>query len=272
MNIPKLIYGTAWKKDETARLVELAVKNGFRAIDTACQPKHYNEKAIGEALQSLYKQGFKREEIFLETKFTPKDGQDLNNIPYNPKDTLEKQILDSFEVSLNNLQTTYLDSYILHSPIFPFNHMMKAWKIFESFYNEGKTKNIGISNCYDIRVLKALYEESTIKPFILQNRFYKDSNYDKDIREFCKEKGITYLGFWTLSANPHILGSQEIINLAKKYKRTQAQIFYRYLTQIDITPLNGTTSQEHMIEDLDIFSFKLEDEEIKEITKLLDMI
>lgn len=117
MNIPKLIYGTAWKKDETARLVELAVKSGFRAIDTACQPRHYNEKGIGDALQNLYKEGFKREEIFLETKFTPKDGQDLNNIPYNPEDPLEKQILDSFEVSLKNLQTTYLDSYILHSPI-----------------------------------------------------------------------------------------------------------------------------------------------------------
>ena len=270
MNIPKLIYGTAWKKEETARLVELAVKSGFRAIDTACQPRHYNEKGVGDALQNLYAQGFKREEIFLETKFTPKDGQDLNNIPYNPNDNLEKQILDSFEVSLKNLQTSYVDSYILHSPIFPFNHMMKVWKIFESFHEKGKTNNIGISNCYDIRVLKALYKEAKIKPTILQNRFYKDSNYDKDIREFCKENSITYLGFWTLTANPHILTSNEIINLAKKYKKTQAQIFYRFLTQIGVTPLNGTTSQEHMVQDLDIFNYELEDNEIKNVTQLLD--
>ncbi|MGB7403721.1 MAG: aldo/keto reductase [Arcobacter sp.] len=270
MNIPKLIYGTAWKKDETARLVELAVKSGFKGIDTACQPRHYNEKGIGDALQNLYKEGFKREEIFLETKFTPKDGQDLNNIPYNPEDPLEKQVLDSFEVSLKNLQTTYLDSYILHSPIFPFIHLMEVWKIFERFYEEGKTKNIGISNCYDIRVLKALYKEAKIKPTILQNRFYKDSDYDKDIREFCKENNITYLGFWTLSANPHILGSQEVINLARKYKKTQAQIFYRFLTQIGVTPLNGTTSQEHMIEDLDIFSFELEESDIKIISTFIN--
>lgn len=270
MNIPKLIYGTAWKKDETARLVELAVKSGFRAIDTACQPRHYHEKGVGEALQALYKQGFKREEIFLETKFTPKNGQDLNNIPYNPNDPLETQVLNSFEVSLRNLQTTYLDSYILHSPIFPFNHMMKVWKVIEGFYKEGKTKNIGISNCYDIRVLKALYKEATIKPSIVQNRFYKDSDYDKEIREFCKENNITYLGFWTLTANPQILGSEEVIILARKYKKTQAQIFYRYLTQIGVTPLNGTTSKEHMMEDLNIFSFELKEEEINSITILLD--
>ncbi|WP_428026774.1 aldo/keto reductase family protein [Arcobacter sp.] len=270
MNIPKLIYGTAWKKEETTRLVELAVKSGFRAIDTACQPRHYNEKGVGDALQNLYAQGFKREEIFLETKFTPKDGQDLNNIPYNPNDSLEKQVLDSFDVSLKNLQTSYFDSYILHSPIFPFNHMMKVWKIFESFYEKGKTKNIGISNCYDIRVLKALYKEAKIKPTILQNRFYKDSDYDKEIRVFCKENNIKYLGFWTLSANLHILGSKEIINLARQYKKTQAQIFYRFLTQIEITPLNGTTSHEHMIEDLDIFSFELSNNEIEEISTLLN--
>ena len=270
MNIPKLIYGTAWKKDETARLVELAVKSGFRAIDTACQPRHYHEKGVGDALQSLYKQGFKREEIFLETKFTPKDGQDINNIPYNPDDVLEKQVSDSFEVSLKNLQTSYLDSFVLHSPIFPFNHMMKVWKVMESFYEKEKTKNIGISNCYDIRVLKALYKEATVKPTILQNRFYKDSDYDKEIREFCKENSITYLGFWTLTANPHVLGSKEVINLARKYKKTQAQIFYRFLTQIGITPLNGTTSKEHMIEDLDIFSFELENDEIESIKILLD--
>ena len=202
--------------------------------------------------------------------FSKSDIKDLNNIPYNQEDPLEKQVLDSFEVSLKNLQTTYLDSYILHSPIFPFIHLMKVWKVFEKFYEEGKTKNIGISNCYDIRVLKALHKEAKIKPTILQNRFYKDSDYDKDIREFCKENNITYLGFWTLSANPHILGSQEVINLARKYKKTQAQIFYRFLTQIGVTPLNGTTSQEHMTEDLDIFSFELEESDIKIISTFIN--
>lgn len=269
MELPKLIYGTAWKKDKTKELVELAVRSGFRAIDTACQPRHYNEKGVGEALETLYKEGFKREELFLETKFTPKDGQDPNSIPYNPELPLEKQIIQSFEVSLQNLKTTYLDSYILHSPLFPFLETLKAWRVLEKLYKDGKVKNIGISNCYDFRVFKNLYKEAEIKPTILQNRFYGDSNYDKELRAFCLENGINYLGFWTLTANPHILASDIVNELKDKYEVSQPQIFYRFLTQIGITPLNGTTSQMHMLKDLDIFEFELEEDEIKEIEKLL---
>ena len=269
MTLPNMIYGTAWKKDETARLVELAIKSGFRAIDTACQPKHYNEKGVGDALAKLYLEGYKREDIFLETKFTPKDGQDPNNIPYNPNDTLEKQILDSFETSLKNLQTSYIDSYILHSPLFPFTQTLKAWKVLEKLYDEKKVLNIGISNCYDFRVFKNLYKEARIKPTILQNRFYNDSSYDKELREFCKENNINYLGFWTLTANPHILASDIINDLREKYNKSQPQIFYRYLTQIGITPLNGTTSQTHMSQDLNIFDFELSSEEIDNINSLL---
>ena len=269
MTLPNMMYGTAWKKNETARLVEMAIKSGFKGIDTACQPKHYNEKGVGDALVKLYSEGYKREDIFLETKFTPKDGQDPNSIPYNPNDELEKQILDSFQVSLKNLQTTYVDSYILHSPLFPFTDTLKAWRVLEKLYDEKKVLNIGISNCYDFRVFKNLYKEASIKPTILQNRFYNDSNYDKELRDFCKENEVNYLGFWTLTANPHILASDIINELREKYNKTQAQIFYRYLTQIGITPLNGTTSQSHMNQDLSIFDFELTNEEIANINSLL---
>lgn len=267
--IPKLIYGTAWKKEDTKRLVEQAIKSGFKAIDTACQPRHYNEKGVGDALVTLYKIGYKREDIFLETKFTPQNGQDPNTIPYNPNDDLETQVKTSFEVSKKNLQTTYIDSYILHSPLFPFSNLLKVWKAMEEIYQKGEAKLLGISNCYDLQTLKKLYETATIKPQILQNRFYKDSNYDKEIREFCTINNIRYLGFWTLTANPHILGSKTIINLAKKYEKTQAQIFYRYLNQNNITALIGTTSEIHMREDLDIFSFELEEIELNAISNLL---
>jgi diketogulonate reductase-like aldo/keto reductase len=69
MKIPKLIYGTAWKKERTADCVEMAVLCGFRGIDTACQPKHYEEQLVGVALQRVYEQGISREELFLQTKF-----------------------------------------------------------------------------------------------------------------------------------------------------------------------------------------------------------
>jgi diketogulonate reductase-like aldo/keto reductase len=69
---PNILYGTAWKKERTAELVELAIKTGFRAIDTACQPRHYNEKGVGDAVKKLIDEGvITRKDIFLQTKYTP---------------------------------------------------------------------------------------------------------------------------------------------------------------------------------------------------------
>ena len=84
-SVPPVFYGTAWKKERTAELVELAIRMGFRAIDTACQPKHYNEAAVGEG---ILKSKIAREELFIQTKYTPFNGQDPNRVPYNPKDPI----------------------------------------------------------------------------------------------------------------------------------------------------------------------------------------
>lgn len=90
-------------------LVYLAVKTGFRGIDTACQPRHYNEPGVGDALLKLYADNIvKREDIFLQTKFTPERGQDPSNIPYDPTKSLPEQVLQSFQVSCKNLHTDYL--------------------------------------------------------------------------------------------------------------------------------------------------------------------
>ncbi|MBW1609002.1 MAG: aldo/keto reductase, partial [Deltaproteobacteria bacterium] len=76
VKMPRIIYGTAWKKDRTGDLVVKAIQTGFRGIDTACQPKHYNEALVGTALQRLKSHCIEREELFLQTKFTPLSGQD----------------------------------------------------------------------------------------------------------------------------------------------------------------------------------------------------
>jgi len=115
MNIPSFMYGTAWKMEETARLVQLAVSSGFRAIDTANQPRHYNEPAVGEALKTLAFKGIRRDDLFLQTKFTPADGHD-HRVPYDASADLSTQVAQSFEGSLKNLGTDYVDSYLLHGP------------------------------------------------------------------------------------------------------------------------------------------------------------
>lgn len=269
MKIPKLLYGTAWKKERTTDCVEMAVLCGFRGIDTACQPKHYEEQLVGEALSRVYEQGIKREEIFLQTKFTPISGQDPNKIPYNPNESVDKQIAYSVEVSKKNLRTDYFDSFVLHSPIFPYENLLVAWRAMEDLHSSGEAKRLGISNCYDLELLKALYSDATVKPAIVQNRFYAQSGYDKELRQWCDEHKIVYQSFWSLTANPHILNSDIVEVLVKKYSKTPAQIFYRYLCHSGITPLIGTTSKIHMEEDLSIFEFDLNPKEIQSISSML---
>lgn len=269
MKMPSLIYGTAWKKERTADLVVQAVLSGFRGIDTACQPKHYDEPLVGEAIKQLSAHGIKREELFVQTKFTPIAGQDPQRVPYDPNQPLDKQVAHSFEVSKRNLGTEYIDSLVLHSPIFPYSNLISVWGAMQKIYQEGGVAQIGISNCYDLELLKRLYADADIKPSVVQNRFYSESGYDKALRQWCSEHGIAYQSFWSLTANPHILGSQSVGILSQKYTKTPAQILYRYLNHVGITPLIGSTSQMHMEQDLAIFEFELTKTEIQSITQLL---
>ncbi len=270
VKMPKVIYGTAWKKERTADLVVQAVVSGFRGIDTACQPKHYEEPLVGEAIARLKEDhGISRDELFIQTKFTPLAGQDPKRIPYDPNAPLELQVSRSFETSQRNLQTHYVDSLVLHSPLFPYANLTKVWGAMEEIYHRGEAGQIGISNCYDLKLLQQLYRDATVKPSVVQNRFYSESGYDKELRLWCNTHGIIYQSFWSLSANPHILASNTVAILAKKYDKTAAQILYRYLNHVGIIPLIGTTSQQHMDEDLAIFEFELLEGEIKSITEFM---
>ncbi len=270
MQLPPLIYGTAWKKERTKGLVIQAVQAGFRAIDTACQPKHYHEKGVGDALEVLYAEGFKREELFIQTKFTPLAGQDPLNIPYDKEADLSTQVAHSFEVSQKNLQTDYVDSLVLHSPLFPFKDLLRVWRAMEKIHREGGAKALGISNTYDLETLKRLYKEAEVKPAVVQNRFYQDTGYDKEIRSFCLANNIRYQSFWTLTANPHILESRELFDLGRKYDKNVIQILFAYLHQIGITPLTGTSDLEHMQNDLQSFDIVFEKDEILRLDALFE--
>jgi len=269
VEMPKIIYGTAWKKERTTELVIQAVQAGFRGIDTACQPKHYAEERVGEALMPLKKEGIKREDLYIQTKFTPLAGQDPNNIPYDKNASLETQVADSFTRSKKNLQTDYVDTLLLHSPLFPHANLLSVYRAMEKIQQDGGALQLGISNCYDLGVLKRLYEDVQIKPAVVQNRFYPDSDFDKELRAWCDAHAVIYQSFWSLTANPYILASEVVVNLAKEYNKTQAQIFFNFLSLEGIVPLSGTTSQTHMRQDLDIFSFELSLSQRSEIRALL---
>ncbi len=267
--MPWLIYGTAWKKERTADLVVKAIQAGFRGIDTACQPKHYDEPLVGAALQRLKELRVERESLFVQTKFTPLDGQDPRRVPYDKNAPIESQVAQSFETSKKNLKTQYVDSLILHSPVAPHALLMKAWSAMETIQKAGGARQLGISNCYNTEIMRRLYADANVKPAVVQNRFYQETGYDADLRNWCSNHGVIYQSFWTLTANPHILDSNTVRSISRKYKKTKAQIFFRYLNQSCIVPLTGTCSEKHMREDLSVFDFELSSDDLSKVRSLL---
>lgn len=269
IQMPRILYGTAWKAEHTAELVTQALEAGFRGFDTACQPKHYDERLVGMGLQRSHTLGIARGELYLQTKFTPLSSQAPDKVPYDVDAPVELQVAQSFEVSQRNLQTDYVDCLILHSPMVPHETMMQAWRAMESIHAEGGARQLGISNCYDPTVLKALYADALVKPAVLQNRFYKDNGFDTEQRQWCTEHGVVFESFWSLTANANLLISPLVQELAQAHGRTEAQVFFRYLTQLGIVPLTGTSSEKHMREDLGIFGFELTDEQMHQMDTLL---
>jgi len=266
VSVPNLMYGTAWKKASTKELVQLAVASGFRAIDTANQLIHYEEALVGEALQALEQQGVRRESLFLQTKFTSVDGQDQRT-PYDPVADLTTQVRQSFESSLTHLGTTYLDSYVLRAPFQRRGLGAADWEVWaamEELYESGKTKMIGISNVAAGQ-LGELCEKARHKPMVVQNRCFAALGWDKQVRDICQAQGIIYQGFSLLTANREVLVDPEIRAIARRLGAGVAQVIFRFAMQIGMLPLTGTTSQQHMKEDLQAEQFTLSAEEIHRI-------
>jgi diketogulonate reductase-like aldo/keto reductase len=268
VRIPGIIYGTAWKKTDTQRLVQMAIQRGFRGIDTACQPKHYDEAGVGAGVAACLNSGLTRSDLYLQTKFTGISGQDPRRIPYDPKASLAEQVAQSFAASLRNLQTDYLDCLILHSPLPTAERTLTAWHALETLVDAGGVRQLGISNCYSPADLEHLWKYSRIKPAVVQNRFHAETGYDGEIRAFCGQQQLVYQSFWTLTANAQILAHPTIGALTSTYERTPPQVLFRYLTQTGVVPLTGTRSDSHMREDLSIFEFQLTAEERRAVDKI----
>lgn len=264
VSIPSFMYGTAWKKEATSGLVLQAVEAGFTAIDTANQLVHYDEARVGEALLQLATQGVIRDKLFLQTKFTPVNGQD-HRLPYDARASITTQVQQSFASSLTHLHTDYLDSYVLHGPYSRRGLGAEDWEVWaaiESLFDAGKTKIIGVSNVTADQ-LTLLCTKAKHKPMVVQNRCYAAFGWDKEVREICRSNQIIYQGFSLLTANSGIFAEPELRQIAAKYQAGLAQIVFRFSQQIGMLPLTGTTNPQHMKEDLQSDRFSLLSEEIK---------
>ena len=266
---PSFIYGTAWKRDATAELVNTAVSSGFSGIDTANQPRHYQEHLVGEALLKLASEGIDREELFIQSKFTPADGHD-HRIPYDPSADLSTQVKQSFEGSLKNLRTDYLDSYLLHGPYSQpglGNEDWEVWSAIEDLYKSGKARFIGISNV-NIVQLQLLTKKAGIKPMVVQNRCFASRGWDRAVRVFCRDNHIIYEGFSLLTANPFVLQNPGVQKIARELGRSPEQVVFRFSMQAGMIPLTGTRSEGHMKEDMLVRDFKLDSNDLNLIENL----
>ncbi|GAA5901936.1 hypothetical protein JCM6882_000145 [Rhodosporidiobolus microsporus] len=255
--MPPMLYGTAWKGPRTAQLVVEAVNTGFRGIDTACQPKHYHQPGIGEALKVLREEhGIKREELWVQTKYTPLPGQDASKpLPYDPKAPLAEQVHQSLATSFRELGVSYLDALVLHSPMQTRADHTEVWQQFEAFVEEGTVRQLGISNIYDAAYLEWIFETAKIKPSIVQNRFYADVDYGRDILTLCEKYGAKFQSFWTLTGNPQLLSSPLLTRLSRAYSSpSPSAALYTFLLRSGrgIVPLNGTTDAGHMREAVEL--------------------
>lgn len=267
VTVPRFLYGTAWKEAETERLTALALEQGFRGIDTANQRKHYYEAAVGQAVQQAIAAGqVKREELFLQTKYTSLGGQD-HRLPYDPKAPVAVQVEQSFASSREHFNTDVIDSYVLHGPTVRTGLAAAdwdAWRAMEKLHAAGKTRLLGVSNVSSAQ-LELLCSQALVKPHFVQNRCYASRGWDRDVRNVCTEQGIVYQGFSLLTANRDALASPVVQQIAKRRGRTLSQVIFRFALDVGMVPLTGTTSAKHMSEDLSIFDFELEPAEVTAI-------
>jgi diketogulonate reductase-like aldo/keto reductase len=270
--IPDLefIYGTAWKEDQTPALTELAVRAGFRAFDTANQRRHYFEAGVGQALAALYQANIvARRDLFLQTKFTYQRGQD-HRLPYDPAASLTAQVEQSLTSSFEHLATDYVDSFVLHGP--SSGHAWTAddqevWRAMVNERDRGRTRLLGVSNVglHHLQQMIAVHQEI---PAFVQNRCYARLGWDHHVRTFCREHNIIYQGFSLLTANMEIVNHPVVRRLAVAAEATPAQIVFAFCRAIGILPLTGTSSAEHMQQDLASRGLTLTEEDFNSIASL----
>lgn len=267
VRVPSLLYGTAWKEDETEALVIDALDAGFRGIDTANQRKHYFEEAVGRGVAAKLREGLvRRDELFLQTKFTHRAGQD-HRLPYDEHAPIRTQVAQSFQDSLAHFEVEQLDSLILHGPSLRdelAEEDREVWRAMEDIVRQGRVKLLGVSNC-SARQVAAFVAMAEVPVSFVQNRCYAERGWDRAVREVCDEHAIVYQGFSLLTANRHVVAAPAVIAIAAAHGVTPAQVVLRFAQQIGMLPLTGTTDPVHMREDLAIERVHLDSDELAAI-------
>ncbi|HVV86351.1 MAG TPA: aldo/keto reductase [Kofleriaceae bacterium] len=261
VEVPWILYGTAWKEERTTELVEQALAAGFRGLDTANQRKHYVEADVGRGIAAA---GIARDQLFVQTKYTYARGQD-HRLPFDPKAAIAEQVEQSFTSSLLHLGVETLDALLLHGP--QHSHGISAddhavWARLEDLHRRGHVRLIGVSNA-SVEQLDALSAKASVPIAIVQNRCYARDGWDREVRAWCADHGARYQGFSLLTANRSELARPEVAAIAKRHGVSVAELVFAFARQLGIIVLTGTADARHMKADLAADRIALDPAELK---------
>ena len=273
--IQKLIYGTAYKQWRTRRLLGQALRIGYRSIDTGnwrmfSLPfptqnitnsrhlvKNFLENYTGLALTQTE---IPRGDLFLQSKFVslPHHKPYLPPYPAYEGPNADEACELSFYLSLQNLQTNYLDAFLINAPDLTPESLLSLLEVLQKLKSKGFVRYTGICNIATVEVLQTLHTANPDALQIVQNPLHSPWDPDYKIPQYCRKHGIQYNTFYTLTMSDRLVKHKVVREIASQRNLTPQQIFLQYCVQSDMTPLVGARSESNLNADVTIANGDIE--------------
>ena len=249
VEMPWLGLGVFLVKDgeEVVNSVRAALEVGYRSVDTAAAYK--NEEGVGKAIAES---NVPREELFITTKV------------WNADQGYEAT-LAAFDVSMKKLGLEYLDLYLIHWPLPSQGKFIDTWKALEKLYKDGRVRAIGVSN-FKVHHLEEVIAKGEIVPMVNQVEYHPRFN-QRELHDFCKKHGIQ-LEAWSPLMQGGLLEEPILVELAKKYNKSTAQIIIRWDIQTGVVTIPKSVKPHRIAENKDVFDFELSEEDMDKISAL----
>ena len=248
VEIPAIAFGTYKAADgKSADVIRAAIEAGYRYFDTA---SFYGTETY--LAQAVRESEISRDKIFIASKLW-KTEMGYENVKY------------AFERSLDKLNTDYLDLYLIHWPLPDPEYKdwkqldKETWRAMEELYQAGKVRAIGLSNFLPHHIDNIL-EDCTVRPAVDQIEYHPGYSQEAAV-QYCKERNILVQA-WSPIGRQRVLEEPLVLELAGKYAVSPAQICLKFAVQRGIIPLPKSSSVERMKENLDLYSFEMEREDI----------